>query len=137
MYASTSAALDKRVVVRAAGNAAALAAVPSTPPTADATLGDIQGWRGRGAPPRRAKVSIRAAGAATLTNGLLVGWNAAASIWEQIVRLNGGNVINLSATQGYGEFVDDVAAVYTHLSVMGTLSASTLTAEVEPLEVLS
>jgi hypothetical protein len=129
---------ENRRTARDAANAAAVLANPTAPPPAaagDATCAYVKDWRSGSAAPRKTKVSLRAAGTATLSGASYVGYNAAAGIWEVFQAVNGGSNVSLTATRGFGEVLDDVAARYTHVSVVGTLSASTLTAEVEPMEV--
>ena len=127
---------EKRKTARNAQNAAAVAAFPTSPPPAagDATCAPLSGFRSGSAAPQLLKVSMRAGGAATLTGAYYVGYNAAASVWEEFAKVYDGKTVTLSNTRGFGEMLRDVAACYTHVSVVGTLSASTLTVEVEPVE---
>lgn len=127
---------DKRETARNAQDAAAVAAFPTSPPPddGDVTCADIRGFRSGSAAPQLMKVSMRAAGAANLSGAYYVGYNAAASVWEEFAKVYDGKTVALSDTRGFGELLRDVAACYTHVSVVGTLSASTLTVEVEPVE---
>lgn len=128
---------DRAKTIRDAQNAAAVALFPTAPPPpapGDATCGPLAGFKQGSHGPRTIKVSMRTAAAATLSDAIYVGYNAAKTIWEEIGRVRDGNPVTLSNTRGFAQLLRDVPACYTHLSIVGTLSASTLTAEAEPLE---
>jgi hypothetical protein len=122
--------------IRTTAAVAAMAAFPTAPPPAagDATCGALTGMRSGAMAPRSLKVSMRAAAAATLSDAFYVGYNVLNTIWEELGRVRDGNPVTLSATRGFAQILRDVPACYTHLSIVGTLSASTLTAEAEPIE---
>jgi hypothetical protein len=130
--------VDRLATMRAAAAPATVALPPTTPPPVggDATCADLASWRRGTSAPRSAKVSLRCAAAASLSAAIYVGWNAQAQLWEDIEagKVNGGQPITLSDTRGFGQILRDVPACYTHVSIVGTLSASTLTAEITPLE---
>jgi hypothetical protein len=124
-----------RKTMRNAASTAAVAALPAASPTADSTdCASLESWRGGASAPRAAKVSLKGSTTATLTSAVYVGWNANTALWEELGRVNEGRAVTLSTTRGFGQVLYDVAACYSHVSIVGTLSAGTLTATIEPIE---
>jgi hypothetical protein len=109
-------------------------AAATLPALTDATGGaSIASWKVNGMWPLRFDLRLSAGGAMNLTAGQLWGWDG--TLWRVLADLNGGAAIDMTATKGWQRPFELVVGI-TRLGIVGTLSASNLTAKAAPISVV-
>ena len=104
---------------------------PSGVPS-DAQLTAFKAWKSGARGPQVATCSIDGVGVGTVASALVLGWDVTDSIWRELLLLNAGNTINLTATVGFEERLIDVG-IFGALAVAGTVAGTTVTVKFTPL----